>query len=159
MSYDMLNPIVSGWVGKIEEGLRAKKAFDDVADQCMAFFSHNSGFMWEKQFKSRFFGDAISPRFKMTIAKAFELVALFGPTLYWKNPTRACRVRKPIELDPALFNTPPDPMLMQQAQQDPMLQQFLQQKQMQQQMMFQQAQQTEQQRQAAGKMRATRMEA
>ena len=42
------------------------------------------------------------------MAKAFELVALFGPILYWRNPKRTVKSRKQIPINPDIFG--PDNM-------------------------------------------------
>jgi hypothetical protein len=69
----------------------------------MGVLQRRCGFMWQTDFLKKYVGEMVSPRFKITIAKAFELVALFGPTLYWRNPTRLVKPRKKLELDPAVF--------------------------------------------------------
>lgn len=100
---EVLQPLVAAWLGKVQEAIRAKARFKDTADQCMAFFSGSVGFMWETDFLRKYVGEMLKPRFKITVAKAFELVALFGPTLYWRNPTRLVKPRKKLEIDPAVF--------------------------------------------------------
>ena len=67
------------------------------------FFCASTGFMWDQRYRHKFWDGKASPRFKFTISKAFELVALFGPILYHRNPHRQVTPRKPLELDPALF--------------------------------------------------------
>jgi hypothetical protein len=101
--YDFMRPIWQQWVAKLSEAKRARKKFDEVGAQCRQFFSDATGFMWGDQYQSQYFGSKLSPRFKITLQKAFELVAIFGPTLYWKNPVRACKAVKPIEYDPEDF--------------------------------------------------------
>jgi hypothetical protein len=103
MQTQVLQPLVASWLGKIQEAQRTKKAFDDTAKQCMEFFSGSCGFMWQSEYMAKYIGGQISPRFRITIAKAFELVALFGPTLYWRNPHRVVKPRERLTLDPALF--------------------------------------------------------
>lgn len=103
-AYEFLRPIVTGWLGKIANAIEAKKPFTAVSDQCMAFFAGSTGFMWDPKFQSQFLKGKLSPKFKMTLCKAFELVALFGPTLYWKNPARRVQARPMLELSPDLFD-------------------------------------------------------
>lgn len=141
-AYEFLRPIVTGWLGKIANAIESKKPFTLVAEQCMAFFAGSTGFMWDPKFQSQFLKGKLSPKFKMTLCKAFELVALFGPTLYWKNPQRRVMPRKPFDLPPELFGIQGDP-----AQADPMAMQ-----------MFQAAQMEEQQRASEGNIRAQLME-
>lgn len=103
MQEQVLQPLCASWLGKIQEAIRQKKGFDDTAKQCMDFFAGSCGFMWQTEYMAKYIGGSISPKFKITIAKAFELVALFGPTLYWRNPQRVVKPRRRLELDPALF--------------------------------------------------------
>lgn len=100
---EILRPLCTAWLGKVQEAMRSKTRFTDTAQQCMGFFAGACGFMWETDFLKKYVGDVASPRFKITIAKAFELVALYGPTLYWRNPTRLVKPRHKLELDPAAF--------------------------------------------------------
>lgn len=136
-AYEFMRPIVSGWLGKIANAIEAKKPFTQVAEQCTAFFAGATGFMWDPKFQSQFLKGKLSPKFKMTLCKAFELVALFGPTLYWKNPARKCEPRLPLDMTPDLFGAEQDPMAMQ---------------------MFQMAQMEEMKRYNEGKIRAQLME-
>jgi len=139
---------VTGWLGKVEQARKHKKPFDDIAEQCTAFFSAATGFMWEPKYRQKFLNTNTSPRFRMTMAKAFELVALFGPILYWRNPKRTVKSRKQIPINPDIFG--PDNMreiqqLHQQlSQQRQQAQQGLQQSQQQMQQMQQQMQQLQQ---------------
>ena len=118
-SYEFLRPIVTGWLGKIDLAKRHKKPFSDVAEQCMQFYCGAMSFMWEDKYRQKFMGGKVSPRFKISMNKAFELVALFGPTLYHKNPIRTVKPRRPIEFGPEVFGDLNDPMaamIFQQAQ-------------------------------------------
>lgn len=99
----LLRKIVSAWTGKIALAKAAKKDFDDVAAQCMVFFDSTSRRFWDKSFQRKFFGKTLNSRFQLSIGKAFELIALFGPSLYHRNPTRAVRPYEPIPVPPSLF--------------------------------------------------------
>jgi len=123
--YEFMRPITDGWIRMFESAKESRSGFDAVARQCTEFFSGAIGFMWEKEYAKKYMGGNMSPRFKITMAKAFELVALYGPVLYWKNPQRTVRTRKGINYSPEMFG----------GQQDPRSQQMFQQAQMEQQMM------------------------
>lgn len=110
---DILAPLCQGWMGKIEEAIRSRKGFDEVAEQCNAFFSESCGFMWDQKYQKKYMQGTISPRFKITLQKAFELVALYGPSLYWRNPKRKCHTREQIPLTPDLFGDQNDPFAQQ----------------------------------------------
>ena len=73
------SPYVQGWLGKIREAERHKTGFNDVAKQCMSFFSGAMNFMWESDFFSKHIGVPYSPKFKICIQKGFELVSLLAP--------------------------------------------------------------------------------
>lgn len=114
--YHPLRNLVSGWIGKIKLAREHRQPFMNVADECAQFFCAEDGFMWKKTFKERFWKNDLDPKFTMTINKAFELVALFGPVLYARNPVRTVTPRQVLDLPPQVFGSPMDPagMLMQQ---------------------------------------------
>ncbi len=115
-----LGSLAQGWLAKIERAKEVKQPWQDIADECMHFFAGSCGFLWDDKYRHKFWqaeDGAVQPKFKVTINKAFELVALFGPTLYWRNPNRQANPRKPLELPPELFgDIQNDPMAAQQYQ-------------------------------------------
>lgn len=119
-AHEPLRQLVQGWLGKIRTASKHREAFFNVADECMQFFCAEDGFMWKDKFKSRFWKTDVNPKFQMTVNKAFELVALFGPVLYSRNPVRTVTPRKVLDLPPELFGSPADPAG-QMAQQQAML--------------------------------------
>ena len=112
---DALRHITKGWLSKIELAKEAKSHFNEVGEQCTAFFQASVSFMWEPDFRRKFLGTDVSPNFHVTLNKAFELVSIYGPTLYWQNPQRTLMPRKHIPLLPELFGV--NPTLQQQLQQ------------------------------------------
>lgn len=102
---ELLRPITNGWDGKIKKAITARKGFDDVAEQCEAFFSGALNFMWEGKFANKHFTGKLQPKFRITLQKAFELVAVFGPTLYARNPIRTILPRTKIDIEPEMFGT------------------------------------------------------
>lgn len=107
MKPDLAQPVVQAWLTKINKAIEKKKAFQDVADQCMAFFSESCGFMWEDKYRSRFMQGSVHPRFKLTMQKAFEMVAVFGPSLYWRNPQRVVAPRQGFEFPTVALDAVP----------------------------------------------------
>jgi hypothetical protein len=100
---ELLNPLCRAWLGKIELAkARKEKDFDQYARQCMQFYSGAVGFMYDPQFQRRYFGGTLAPKFKITLAKAFELVAIFGPLLYARNPQRRVTPFRWPEFNPAM---------------------------------------------------------
>jgi len=116
-TFDYLRPIVNGWLGKLALGLRSRKPFQQVSDQCNAFFSGAVGFMWQPEYSAKYLGGRHNPKFRITISKAFELLAIFGPMLYWNNPQRQCRPRKLMQVPPQVLQSLNDPFAMQLFQQ------------------------------------------
>jgi len=137
---DALRHLTKGWLSKIDLAKEAKSHFNEVSEQCTAFFQASVSFMWEPDFRRKFLGTDVAPNFHVTLNKAFELVSIYGPTLYWQNPQRTLTPRKHIELLPELFGV--NPTLQQQ------LQQQLQQAQQQMQQLQQASQAAAQQSQA-----------
>lgn len=104
--YEFLRPVQKAWLSVVEEAIRVRKDFDSVSDQCTAFFSEASGFMWKPEFMNKYLGQGLAPRFRITLQKAFELVARYGPYLYWRNPHRTVRPRRYLDLAPEMFLPP-----------------------------------------------------
>ena len=100
---DALRQIANGWLAKIELAKEAKSNFDEVAEQCTAFFQASVSFMWEPDFRRKFLGTDVSPNFHVTLNTAFELGSIYGPTLYWQNPERLLSPRKHMPVVPELF--------------------------------------------------------
>ena len=121
--YEFLRPIVTGWLGAINESKSARKGFDAVAHQCQMFYSGSLDFMWGSEFAGKYLGGTLNPRFKVTLQKAFELVAIFGPVLYWKNPQRTFKPRPDLQISPDMFGDQQDPQVQQAFQQASMMQQ------------------------------------
>ena len=91
---EFFRPIVTGWLGAVKAARKSKKWFDDIADQCRMFYAPKSNdAMWHRQFRSKFM-DGRAPKFRLMVNKAFEYVAIMGPSLYWQNPTRELRARE-----------------------------------------------------------------
>lgn len=107
---NFLGNAVSFWKGRIEAARTAKAPFNKIAETCYSFYKKSSGFMWEPEFKKKYLDRVERPKFTVTIQKAFELVALFGPYLFWKYPHRKVTSRKSMEFPPELFMNPANPM-------------------------------------------------
>lgn len=98
-----------------------KKLFQDEADEAMQFF--NGPYDWLYGSKNPRAGsgfayggaadDAPQPTFAMTVNKVAELVQLFGPALYHRNPVRKVNPRKPPLLPIETFGDPNDPQVQQ----------------------------------------------
>ncbi len=112
----LLQKITTAWLGKIQTSLTSKKrlGYDSICNQIDHFYSGTMGFMYRDEFRQRYTGDAIKPKFQITISKAYELVSLFGPALYYRNPTRTVRPFKGVEFGPEILGNPEDPQVIDQ---------------------------------------------
>lgn len=107
LSEDYLTKLVRIWHEKIKAGRdQGKSAFNAIRKQCMAFYSGTAADVWAEKFQNQFFGTTIPTSVKISINKAFELVALFGPVLFSRYPERSVKPYDPIRLDPEAFNDP-----------------------------------------------------
>lgn len=95
--------VVGAWLKKIELGLDVKKKrFQRDADLGMKFLAGPADWLYGRgrgqdargYFDSDEGGDIPAPKFKMTVNKTAEMVQLFGPTLYHKNPNRTVTPRQ-----------------------------------------------------------------
>lgn len=109
----VLKAVVAHWVTKLEHArAHKKKVYQDDADECMSFYHGPRS--WDDLMggKLGMFSDEIlaDPTFKMSVNKAFELVTIFGPALYYQNPVRTITPRNPVEVPMEFF---PDPYMAQ----------------------------------------------
>lgn len=97
-----LEEVVYQWLQKIKKGVDDKaEKFQDVADECMKFYTGRHDFLYEGGRSKKGAGfyvdaeDKIRTTFRMTVCKPAEMVQLFGPYLYHRNPNRMVTPRKP----------------------------------------------------------------
>lgn len=97
-SANPLEDLCSVWVNVLKKSETHKEnAFGKTALECWRFFGEAHDFMYGKGASGLGF-DALSEintDFKMTLNKVAELVQIFGPTLYFKNPYRQVNTRIP----------------------------------------------------------------
>lgn len=95
-----LGGLCSLWIEKIRKASEhKKKQFQDDADEAMSFYrppDGNYGFVYRGDLKqSKGVGiDVAEPSMQMTLNKVAELVEIFGPILYAKNPIRQVNPRQ-----------------------------------------------------------------
>lgn len=109
----ILKPVCDAWIGVVEQCVKSKSPFTEVSRMCRKFFSGMSGFMWDDQFKQKYMGQGAvaTPKFKVTLNKAFELVAVVGPYLYWQYPHRSVQAYERLPLTPDIIGDPNDPFV------------------------------------------------
>lgn len=115
-----LRPLTSLWVSKIKKAWdKKKKEFQNDADEAMRFFNGPYDWIYDSRNARNpgaftFTGDEVEmPRlsFAMTVNKAAELVQLFGPALYHRNPVRQVNPRIFWKPDIELIGDPNDPQV------------------------------------------------
>lgn len=95
-----LAPVCATWCLAAKKAHEHKrKVFGNVARECWRFFSQAHDFMYEAGRDAAALGlkatDNMPTTFRMTINKAAELVQIFGPALYFRNPYRQVTPRVP----------------------------------------------------------------
>jgi len=114
MTSDFFRPLCNVWEQRIKASQRARQRFDAIRKQCEAFVGSKAGFMWEEEHKKQFFSGSLpDPKFKITINKAHEFVAIYGPSLFWQYPHRKVASQRTLELTPEIFGDPNDPQVQQ----------------------------------------------
>jgi hypothetical protein len=115
---EALRPAVGQWTAKIKLAWDfKKKEFQDAADECARFFDGPYDWLYGPRrgagasaFEYEGSEDMPGPSARMTINKTAELVQLFGPALYHRNPVRKVNPRHVPGPSPAMFGNPADPM-------------------------------------------------
>lgn len=110
---DFLKKLSTVWRKKLELAKQAKGPFDDVRDQCMTFVCGGPSDFWAEEFQRKYLGTVLPAEFKISMNKAFEVLAVFGPMLYARNPVRTVYTAQPAEIEPMLFGDPRDPVAQQ----------------------------------------------
>jgi hypothetical protein len=106
--YEFFRPLVTGWLAKIEMALScaARKKWKEVSDECLMFYSRSAAAMWDPLYTKKFWRGVKAPKFRVTINKAFEFVAIYGPNLLWDVPHRTVTPKKILELPQEAFTSP-----------------------------------------------------
>lgn len=119
-----LRPLVRGWLSVLNAARKDKKAkFGDDAAEAMKFFNGPHNFMWDEKYMrdKRITGGEgtetiMPPTMRICLNKMAEIVQLFGPSLYNRNPHRQVVPRRLPSLPPSLLGDPMNPFVQQQYQ-------------------------------------------
>lgn len=107
-----LLPVVEAWlsmIGKADE--HRDKQFGENAEFFHRLYTEKHDFVYDEACKNRGASrEVAAPAWKMTFNKVAELVQLFGPHLYHKNPNRHVLPSKPGLPDELFQLQYPDPM-------------------------------------------------
>lgn len=110
MQESFYRPLCKIWEERAAAALNAKMRFEKVGRQCNDFFEAGAGFMWDKEHKREFFNGRLpTPKFKITVAKAYEYVSIYGPHLFWQYAKRKVVNQRTLKLTPDMFGDPNDP--------------------------------------------------
>lgn len=110
------------WLNKIKLGRDFKRQqFDKYAEEAMAFYvgDDSDGQLWDKYISgsqgsiSQDADGAPEVDFHFILAKVAELVQIFGPGLYHRNPVRTTTTRQLPQIPPEVFGNPQDPQVQQ----------------------------------------------
>lgn len=97
------------WSAKIKAAVDARKSFDMVYEQCRLFNFAPNGFMWDNNYKVKFKLNVPTPKMPVTINKAFELLAIVGPSIYWNYAARTVNPVTPVGIVEGAFGDEQDP--------------------------------------------------
>lgn len=121
----VIKPIVQSWLVTIKKACEHKQQeFGDSANEIMRFFEGPHDFMYTMKYASERGGyntmrvdDAFpDPAYKHTFNKPAEVLQLFGPSLYHRNPHRKVAPAELPPIDPSVFGNPQDPNVAMMAQ-------------------------------------------
>ena len=111
-----LAPICAAWMKKIRAAAEVKKKlFGDDAEEAMKFFNGPYDFLYDRTKNQSNTGllndgtDFPAPPFRMSCNRVAEMVQLFGPALYHRNPTRLVTPREYPMLPPEFFGNIAEP--------------------------------------------------
>lgn len=115
-----LAPVCAAWIRKIKSAFDVKKKqFQDDADEAMRFFNGPYEWLYTQGGRSLPVGmfadddDWPQPGLRMQSNRVAEMVQLFGPSLYHKNPYRVATPREYPQIPPEFYGQPNDPMAQQ----------------------------------------------
>lgn len=102
-SYEFFRPLCAAWVTKLEAAEKSRSKWREIKSECMMFYNKSAAAMWDPTYTRKFWQGVKAPKFRITINKAFELVAVFGPNLLWEIPYRNVEGKRRLEIPPELF--------------------------------------------------------
>ena len=108
--HEFFRPLCTAWLSKIEGAINSapRKRWKEVSDECLMFYNKSAAAMWDGDFTKKFWRGVKAPRFRVTINKAFEYVAVFGPNLLWDIPHRQVVPKKQLAIPQELLQLAPE---------------------------------------------------
>jgi len=108
IEYDFLRPLTSGWTGKVEAAQQSRKSGENWLMNARRSSVSPLPAMWDATYTRKVWQGVTPPRFRITINKAFEYVAVYGPNLFWEVPHRTVESKKPLDIPEELFQQDPN---------------------------------------------------
>lgn len=118
MEPNPFSTVVAAWLQKIQLGINKKnERFGPDAQEGMNFFNGPYHFLYSNEsaandrhlrriaVEEQDMGEIPPPRFQMTCNKVAEMVQIFGPVMYHRNPVRQVNPRAFTELPPELVQS------------------------------------------------------
>lgn len=109
--FEFMRPLVTSWVNKIERADSSRKEWKELADECMMYYSKSAAAMWDEKYSRKIWQGVKPPKFRISINKAFEYVAVMAPNLFWGMPHRSVKPKSRLEVPAGII--PDDPMFQQ----------------------------------------------
>lgn len=103
-----LQPLTAGWLKKIDLARKARSNWAEMAKECMMFYAHSAQAMWDPNYQKKFYQNVTPPKFRITINKAFEMVALMLPNLFWEAPHRKVSPKRRTRLPEEIWQLDPE---------------------------------------------------
>lgn len=98
ISGEFLKPMVQAWLTKQRQAREYRATWEEVARECLMFYARSAQAMYDPKYTKKFWKGVNAPKFRVTINKAFEYVAVHGPSLMWTYPHRDVKPKKTRDL-------------------------------------------------------------
>jgi len=107
-----MKQLVQEWVNKVDRARERRKPWLEIAEDCETFYAQTWD-IWGDKYRDKYWKPTrenerlFSPNFAVSIALGFELVAIIGPALYWRNPRRTANPKPPFMIPEDLLQAAP----------------------------------------------------
>ena len=99
---EFLRPLVAAWTAKIEAAEQCRSDWKEVSDECVMFYNKSAAAMWKPDYTRKAWRGVKAPRFRFSMNKAYEYVAITLPNLLWEVPHRNVAPKSRFELPQGL---------------------------------------------------------
>ena len=106
LQHEFLKPLVSAWLAKLGAAEQSRKRWKEVSDECVMYYSKSAAAMWSPEYTRKFWKGIKAPRFRLSLNKAYEYVAIFLPNLFWEVPHRTVTPKGKMDFPMEIFQDP-----------------------------------------------------